>query len=174
MALTANQHIALALESSHSGPGKFAQAQQLYNAILADHAQIYDDAAARGDFIFNFTPGLISSSPLPLTPPSQFGSGPYPLPVDYLRMSGSSGSKGEQRSFLWWLDGVPYPVIPCDLAEFDMQVQQAGLQSYVWLEATDMATPYDDRIMLQTTGNVTAQSTAVTGRNRRTPGSGIV
>src|SRR5215469_7713722 len=29
-------------------------------------------------------------------------------------------------------------MIPCDLSEFDMQVQQAGLQSYPWLWATDV------------------------------------
>lgn len=98
---------------------------------------------------------------LPPFPGNQFGSGPILLPVDYLRLSGSSGSTGSQRSFVWWLDGVPYPVIPMDLAEFDMQVQQAGLQSYVWLSATDMAAPVDDRILLKTTADVTSGSTAL-------------
>jgi len=68
-----------------------------------------------------------------------FGSGPYSLPVDYLRTSGSSGSTGASRSAWWTLLGVPYMMIPCDLAEFDIQVQQAGLQSYPWLWATDMS-----------------------------------
>jgi hypothetical protein len=52
-------------------------------------------------------------------------------------------------------------VIPVDLAEFDMQVQQTGLQSYVWLAATDMSAPIDDRILLQTTGDVVVGSTTV-------------
>lgn len=94
-------------------------------------------------------------------PGVQFGSGPYQMPLDFLRLSGSSGSHGSQRSFVWWLDGVPYPVIPVDLAEFDMQVQQTGLQSYVWLAATDMSAPIDDRILLQTTGDLTAGSPVV-------------
>jgi hypothetical protein len=97
----------------------------------------------------------------PFWPGNQFGSGPYLLPVDYLRLSGSSGSTGAQRSFIWWLQGVPYPVIPMDLAEFDLQVQQAGLQSFVWLSATDMSTPIDDRILLTTTGDVTQGSTQI-------------
>jgi hypothetical protein len=97
----------------------------------------------------------------PFWPGNQFGSGPYLLPVDYLRLSGSSGSSGAQKSFIWWLQGVPYPVIPMDLAEFDLQVQQAGLQSFVWLSATDMSTPIDDRILLTTTGDVSQGSTLV-------------
>jgi hypothetical protein len=97
----------------------------------------------------------------PFWPGNQFGSGPYLLPVDYLRLSGSSGSTGAQRSFIWWLQGVPYPVIPMDLAEFDLQVQQAGLQSFVWLSATDMSTPIDDRILLTTTGDVVQGSTQI-------------
>lgn len=98
---------------------------------------------------------------MPTYPGNQFGSGPYILPLDYLRLSGSSGSSGSQKSFIWWLQGVPYPVIPMDLAEFDLQVQQAGLQSFVWLSASDMATPLGDRILLCTTGDVTSGSTTI-------------
>jgi hypothetical protein len=94
-------------------------------------------------------------------PGVQFGSGPFQMPLDFLRLSGSSGSHGSQRSFIWWLNGVPYPVIPTDLAEFDMQVQQTGLNSYVWLAATDMSAPIDDRILLSTTADLTAGSTVV-------------
>jgi hypothetical protein len=120
-----------------------------------------------GESLWGVT-GTIPPVPLPppapipqpnISPSVQFGSGPYTMPLDYLRLSGSSGSHGSQRSFIWWLDGVPYPVIPVDLAEFDMQVQQTGLQSYVWLAATDMSAPIDDRILLQTTADVVAGST---------------
>jgi hypothetical protein len=45
-----------------------------------------------------------------------------------------------------------------DLAEFDLQIQQAGLQSFVWLSASDMSAPIDDRIILTTTGDVRAGS----------------
>ncbi len=108
--------------------------------------------------------GSAPSSALPsaVWPAVQWGSGPYAMPLDYLRLSGSSGSHGAQRSFIWWLNGVPYPVIPVDLAEFDMQVQDAGLQSYVWLAATDMAAPIDDRILLSTVANTTAGSADIT------------
>jgi hypothetical protein len=153
MALTGDQHVALACEAAHS-PGKVVQARQLLNSILSDLCQIYDFAEARGDFLFTFDP-VLNVGLNPNVPPNVFGSGPYLLPADYLRMSGSSGSSGAQRSFIWWLNGVPYPIIPCDLAEFDMQVQQAGLNSYVWLGATDMSAPIDDRILLTTTANVT-------------------
>lgn len=99
---------------------------------------------------------------MPFYPGNQFGSGPYVLPLDYLRLSGSSGSSGSQRSFIWWLQGVPYPIIPMDLAEFDLQVQQAGLQSFVWLSATDMSTPLGDRILLTTTGDVRVGRDSIT------------
>lgn len=162
MTLPCNQIIALAAEAAHS-PGKLLQGQDLLNSILSDLCQTYDIAAARGQFIFNFVPSLTAPLPLPQTPASQFGSGPYFMPADYLRLSGSSGSVGAQRSFLWWLNGVPYPVIPSDLAEFDLQVQQGGLQSYVWLGATDMSTPVDDRILLTTTGTLALNSATITG-----------
>lgn len=174
-ALTANQIIALATEAAHC-PGKTSQAQQLLNAILSDLCQERDFALARHQYVFTFSTGVLSSSPLPATPPSTFGSGPYHLPLDYLRMSGSSGSSGAQKSFIWWLNGVPYPVIPVDLAEFDLQVQQAGLNSYVWLEATDMSSPVDDRILQATTAALTASSTSITGianTARLTPGLGV-
>jgi hypothetical protein len=151
VALTASQIIALACEAAHS-PGKTSQAQQLLNAILSDLCRTYDFAAARGVYTFDFNPSLTTN----------YGSGPYPLPLDYLRASGSSGSSGAQKSFLWWLNGVPYPMVPVDLAEWDMQVQQAGLQSYPWLWATDMGDLPDDRVILGTTGNTTANSTSLT------------
>ena len=122
------QIIALACEAAHS-PGKTSQAQQLLNAILGDLCRNYDHAAARGLFNFVFDPVVVSN----------FGSGPYALPADYLRTSGSSGSTGSQKSSWWVLNGVPYPMVPIDLSEFDMQVQMAGQQSYPYLWATDMS-----------------------------------
>jgi hypothetical protein len=186
MALTFGQIAAIARESAHS-PAKVQQSYDLLNAILSDLCQERDFAEARGQYLFDFVPnqnflggsssgsgdtwgsmvwgldtwgGGVSSTPN-VWPGAQFGSGPYPMPVDYLRLSGSSGSHGAQRSFIWWLNGVPYPVIPVDLAEFDMQVQQTGLNAYVWLGATDMSAPIDDRILVQTTGDVVAGSTTV-------------
>jgi len=157
--LTAAQIRDLACEAAHS-PGKTHQAEQFLNSILSDLCQTRQLAAARNIFTFNFNPQLNPGGTLPA---QQFGSGPYKLPVDYLRMSDSSGSEGAQTGFIWYLNGVPYPVIPVDLAEFDLQVQQAGLNSYPWLWATDMSSPVTSRIVLVTTGNVTIAGTTISG-----------
>jgi hypothetical protein len=158
MPQTADQLVALALQAAHI-PGQIAQGRQLLNVVLADLCQTYDFAAARGQFFFNFNSSL-RGSPAGW-PGAAFGSGPYYLPVDYLRLSGSSGSVGAQNSVIWYLDGVPYPVVQCDLGEFDLQVQQAGLQSFVWLWATDMASPTDDRVLLSTQGDLTQGSNTI-------------
>lgn len=155
--LTATQLITLACEAAHS-PGKTSQGQQFLNQILSDLCEQYDFADARGVYLFNFNPSLSSS-----LPGGQFGSGPYSLPLDYLRASGSSGSSGAQKFAIWYLNGTPYPMIPCDLAEFDIQVQQAGLQSYPWLVTTNMGDVVTDRFVLSTTGDITSGSTAVAG-----------
>jgi hypothetical protein len=132
--LTANQIVALACEAAHS-PGKTSQAQQLLNLILSDLCQTYDLAMARGLFSFTMIPTLTGA----VGNQNVYASGPYTLPADYLRTSGSSGSTGTQNSVIWFNLGVPYPLIPCDLAEFDLQVQQAGQQSYPYLYVTDMS-----------------------------------
>ena len=124
-------------------PGYTAQANDFFNAILSDLCETYDFAVARGVFNFNFNPANMTT----------FGSGPYPMPLDYLRTSGSSGSDGAGYSAFWTLLGVPYPMIPCDLADFDLQVQQAGLNAYPWLWATDMSQRV---IVLNTSGNIVA------------------
>jgi hypothetical protein len=186
MPLTFGQIAAIAREAAHS-PGKVQQSYDLLNAILSDLCQERDFAEARGQFLFNFVPnqafvtstqqssGALWGSMIwgsdtwggqvtvtePSWPGVQFGSGPYPMPVDYLRLSGSSGSSGAQKSFIWWLNGVPYPVIPVDLAEFDMQVQYTGINAYVWLGATDMSAPIDDRVLLETTADTVAGSTTL-------------
>lgn len=149
--LTAAQIVAIACEATH-GPGKTAQALALLNSILSDLCEQHDFALARGLYTFSFNPNLTTN----------FGSGPYSLPLDYLRTSGSSGSQGVQKSSWWNLDGVPYPMVPVDLAEFDMQVQTAGQNSYPWLWATDMGGPLTDRIILSTTADIAAASTSVT------------
>src|SRR5215469_1199255 len=145
MARSVGEVISLAQQIAKCGSsaanGYAIQATSELTGILGDLCEDYDFAAARGIFQFNFNPFLTTN----------FGSGPTALPLDYLRTSGSSGSTGAQRSTWWTLQGVPYPMIPCDLAEFDMQVQQAGLQSYPWLWATDMSQRV---IALSTTGNL--------------------
>ena len=152
--LTAATIINRALQMAKA-PHYTSQALDMLNSILSDLCETYDFALARGLFEFDFIPGLLSN----------YGSGPYTLPLDYLRASGSSGSEGWQKSFFWSLNGVPYPMVPVDLAEFDMQVQQAGLQSYPWLWATDMAnySAYtSSRYVLSTTAALTASNAQIT------------
>lgn len=108
-------------------PNYTSQAGQLLNSILSDLAQTYDFALARGTFNFNFTPAVAPIGNLN----AQVASGPFTLPTDYLR-----AKKGD---VMWFLQQVPYPMIPIDIEEFDTMVQQAGLQSYPYLWATDMS-----------------------------------
>lgn len=125
MALTAAQIVTLACQVAKC-PGYVSQAGQMLNAILADLSQTYDFEVARGTFYFNFQPGLIAP-----VGNSIFGSGPYPLPADYLR--------AQKDGVFWTLLGVPYFMVSCDISEFDQQVQQAGVQSYPYMYATDLS-----------------------------------
>ncbi len=120
------------------------------NAILSDICQHHDFALARGVYNFNFNPALAS----------MFGSGPYLLPLDYLRTSGSSGATGASGS-AWYLyptpafpSGQPIYMTPIDIAEFDGYPQFPS-QSTPELWATDMGGPLTQRIILSTTGDIT-------------------
>lgn len=110
-------------------PGYTSQASSLLNAILSDLCQTYDFDVAKGTTVFNFNPSLLTTAIYPNIIP---GGGPYPLPTDFLRMV-------DDRDAMWFLNGVPYPMIPCDLSEYDTLVQQAGNQSYPYIFATDMS-----------------------------------
>lgn len=126
MALSAAQICTLARQAA-SCPGFTVQSGQILNVILQELCQTYDFDVARKTFYFNFNPGLTS-----VVGNSIYGSGPYPLPADFLRCA-------EPKSVFWTLLGVPYPMIPIDLAEFDMAVQQAGLQAYPYWFCTDLS-----------------------------------
>ena len=95
--------------------------------ILSDLCETYDFALARGTYYFDFNPGISA-----LVGNSIYGSGPYPLPADFLRCS-------DDKSVFWTLQGVPYTLIAIDLSEFDQAVQQAGLQSYPYWFCTDLS-----------------------------------
>jgi hypothetical protein len=152
MAQTASQILARAMQRAKAPAGYSSQAAGELNAILQDLAEERDLAVARGFFSFIFN----SQASSMLGGQNIGASGPYPLPLDYLRTSGSSGSEGTQKSTFWFINGVPYPMIPCDLSEFDMQVQQAGISSYPWLWATDMS----QRVIARTTtGTVHSNTT---------------
>lgn len=119
------------------------------NALLSDLCQHQDFALARGLWNFNFNPALATL----------FGGGPYKLPLDYLRTSGSSGATGASTS-VWYLypapaypQGQPITMTPIDIAEFDQYPQLMG-QSTPALWATDMGGPLTQRIVLSTTGDI--------------------
>lgn len=113
---TAAQIITLACQIAKV-PGMTTQAGLLLNSALQDLCQNYDFDTARTTHTFNFDTTL--------------GSGPYELPTDYLRCS--------YEDFFYTIQGVKYPLISVDLAEFDLMVQTAGLQSYPTFFATDMS-----------------------------------
>lgn len=99
----------------------------MYNAILENLAESIDSDLTRGTISFTFNPGLISTNPQ-----LQNGSGPYPLPSDFLRI--------EKGNLHWYLQGVPYPLVPIDFMEFDAQVQTTGNQSLPYWFVTDVST----------------------------------
>jgi hypothetical protein len=59
------------------------------------------------------------------------GSGPYLLPLDYLRLDGNE--------IVYRVYGVPYKMIRISLEEFDSLVQQAGISNYPEQYATDLS-----------------------------------
>jgi len=126
MALTAAQIVNLACGIAKT-PGMIVQAGQMLNAILDELARDFDfQEGALSSTVFNFNPSSLTTSVYPNIQP---GGGPYALPADFLRIYGQQ----------WYLLGVAYPMIPCDLKEYDLLVQQAGLQSYPYIFATDMS-----------------------------------
>lgn len=126
MALTAAQIVTQSCAMA-STPGYTALAGQLLNAILRELCQTYDFDVARGSTTFNFNLSISSGS----YPNFRPGTGPYPLPSDYLR--------ADPGDVFWTLLGVPYPMINLSLDEMDMTVQSAGLQAYPYWYATDMS-----------------------------------
>ena len=128
MALTAAQLISLSCQDAKC-PGYTRQAGLFLNMILGDLCRTFDFELAAKTAYGNFNPGLVAQMGN-----SIYGSGPYELPADFLRMK-------DEKSAFWTLPGtgVVYPLIPCDLSEFDMMVQQADIQSYPYIIATDMS-----------------------------------
>lgn len=108
-------------------PGMTAQAGVFLNMVLSELCQNHDFDVAKKTHQGVFDSGLITVT----SNGNQIFGGPYDLPADYLR-----GIRGDS---FWTLLGVPYPLTPIDLQEFDMTVQQAGLQSYPYWMATDMS-----------------------------------
>lgn len=118
--LQAQQIIALSV-SQAGVPGFVNQAGIMLNTILADLAQDYDFAAARGTLNFTMPTQVDSLNRNFMT-----------FPTDYMRAL--------PDECFYYISGVPYNLIPVDLAEFDLMVAQAGLSNFSVIFATDMST----------------------------------
>jgi hypothetical protein len=126
MALTSAQIVTLACQIAKA-PGYTSQAGELLNMILGDLCQTYEFDVTKRLYSFDFNPGVTAE-----IGPSIYGSGPYALPLDFLRCANDNA--------VWWtLLGVTYFLTPIDLDEFDAAVQQAGIQSYPYWFAVDMS-----------------------------------
>ena len=115
MPLQANQIVTLACQISKC-PGMISQAGSKLNAILQDLCQNYDLELARKTTTLTFNLGT---------------SGPYALPADYLR--------SRKGMIFYTYNGIPYSLIPIDISEYDMLVQQAGFNDFPRDFTTDMA-----------------------------------
>src|SRR5260221_1426248 len=101
-------------------------AGRAYNAILENLALDADLDLARGTFFFTMNPGLVSTDTQ-----LQSGSGPYPLPLDFLRF--------EKGNNVYFINGVPYPMVPIELEQFDQQVQTNNNQGLPYWFVTDVS-----------------------------------
>lgn len=110
MPLTASQLVAQACQNA-GVPGFTTQASNLLNIILQELCQDYDFTSAQEDFYFNL-PTAVDS----------YGRASMNFPADYLRAKPSD--------CFYWIQGVPYQLIPQDLAEMDMMVVTAGLSNF--------------------------------------------
>ena len=126
-ALSSSQLVARACATAHV-PAWVQQGGQYLNIILDDLCQQYDLDLAKGTFNFNFSLGIVAN---PNFINIQAGSGPYALPLDFLRAN--------KDECIWFNQGVPYPLIAVDISEYDWQVQQAGNQNYPYLVAIDLS-----------------------------------
>lgn len=116
-------------------PAWTAQAGAKLQMILDELCETYNFEGAKTAFYGSFNPALN----VPTTPPSQDnpnlvpGNGPYALPSDYLRM--------RKQDFVYWFNGVPYPLVAYEEYEFDRQVQQVGIASLPTTYYTDLSDP---------------------------------
>jgi hypothetical protein len=117
VALTSAQIVSLATQIARC-PGYTSQAGQLLNSILSDLAQTYDFALARTSATIIFNSGGIS------------GSGPYPLPADFLRAL--------PDGVFFTLNGITYYLTSIDLDEYDALPQTTGFMSYPSAYTTNM------------------------------------
>jgi hypothetical protein len=119
MALQAQQIVALATQMA-CAPGFTNQAGQLLNMVLSGLCQQYDFDVAKQSTKISL--GSVSTN---------YGAGPYVLPANYLRTL--------RDEVFYVFNGVPYPLVPVDLAEFDQFPMLPGNNSLPSMYATDMS-----------------------------------
>ena len=144
--LQAQEIVRIALRTAKA-PNFTQDANSLLNAILAQLCQENDFDAAKQAFNFTFTGATAPIGNLN----AQLASGPFKLPVDYLR-----AKIGDILYFPQGLANFPLKLTPIDLAEFDALVQQAGFQNFPVFWTTDMSAASP---MLTTTGNTNGTTT---------------
>lgn len=125
MALTFAQEVSLACQIAKV-PGFTTQAGQMLQAVLEELALLYDFKSNEVFWSFAFNPTLV-----PQNSPASAGSGPYPLPANFLR--------AEPGDVFFTISGVPYVMKPLTMTEFDQTVQQANQATYPWAYAVDMS-----------------------------------
>lgn len=120
MPLSSAQLVAQACQQAMV-PGFTSQGGKLLNVILSDLCQDYNFDAARKTLQFNMPTAV-----------DALGRSTMALPADYLRAC--------FNECFYYINGVPYPLIPQDLDEMDMMVVTAGLSNFPVTFSTDMST----------------------------------
>jgi len=123
MPLTAQQIVTQACAIARAN-GFLSLAGQQLNNVLQELCLTYDIVLNRKTTTINLSTG--SSVGI-----VGLGSGPYLLPLDYLRLDGNE--------IVYRVYGVPYKMIRITLEEFDSLVQQAGISNYPEQYATDLS-----------------------------------
>lgn len=129
MPMSAQQLTTLARQAAKAR-GFVTQSGQLLNGVLSELCLEYDFDRAKQVFNFTLTPATAQIGNLN----AQLASGPFILPVDYLR--------AKRNNVLFFPNGLanfPLRLIPIDIDEFDGLIQQAGFQNFPSFWVTDMS-----------------------------------
>lgn len=110
MALTAAQIVAQACQNAQV-PGFLTQGGNLLNVILQELCQDYDFDLARKTLQFNMPTAV-----------DALGRATMNFPADYLR--------AKFNECFYYINGVPYALIPQDQAEMDLMVVTPGLSNF--------------------------------------------
>lgn len=119
MPMTAAQICARAAQIARV-PGFLTQAGLSLNSVLQELCQDYDFDLCKFTFNFNFNTAALNAN----------GQAYQNLPANYLRSI--------RNQCFYFIQGVPYPMIPLDQAEGDMLVEQSGVSNFPVFYWTDM------------------------------------